>query len=66
MTTARARAAQQAANGGVYAVDNFSGRNESKRVGAAFEAQALEFLQRQRMRLVARNVTCRGLHALRR
>ncbi|WP_162878133.1 YraN family protein [Trinickia diaoshuihuensis] len=41
-------------------VDNFSGRRESKRVGAAFEEQALAFLRRQRMRLVARNVTCRG------
>jgi putative endonuclease len=60
MTTARARAAQHARSGGFYGVDNFSGRSESKRIGTAFEAQALEFLQRQRMRLVARNVTCRG------
>ena len=60
MTTARARAPQQARSGGFYAGDNFSGRSESKRIGTAFEAQALEFLQRQRMRLVARNVTCRG------
>ena len=42
------------------AADNFSGRRESKRIGAAFEDQALTFLRRQRMRLVARNVTCRG------
>ncbi|CDY78056.1 Predicted endonuclease distantly related to archaeal Holliday junction resolvase [Caballeronia glathei] len=32
----------------------------SKTVGDAFEARALEYLQRQRMRIVARNVTCRG------
>lgn len=32
----------------------------SKTLGDAFEARALEFLQRQRLRLVARNVTCRG------
>jgi putative endonuclease len=32
----------------------------SKTVGDAFEAHALAFLQRQRMRLVARNVMCRG------
>ncbi|WP_409937493.1 YraN family protein [Paraburkholderia sp. BCC1885] len=39
---------------------NFSGRAVSKDVGAAFEAHALVFLQRQRLRLVARNVACRG------
>jgi putative endonuclease len=39
---------------------NFSRRTGSKDVGAAFEAHALVFLQRQRLRLVARNVTCRG------
>jgi putative endonuclease len=39
---------------------NFSGRGGSKDVGAAFEAHALVFLQRQRLRLVARNVVCRG------
>jgi putative endonuclease len=32
----------------------------SKMLGDAFEARALEFLQRRRMRLVARNVRCRG------
>ncbi|SAK40531.1 hypothetical protein AWB77_00237 [Caballeronia fortuita] len=32
----------------------------SKTLGDVFESHALEFLQRQRMRLVARNVTCRG------
>lgn len=42
------------------AADNFSGRRESKRIGTAFEDQALTYLRRQRMRLVARNVTCRG------
>jgi putative endonuclease len=45
---------------GVSTAHNFSGRAESKRIGAAFEMRALEFLRRQRMRLVARNVTCRG------
>ncbi len=40
--------------------DNFSTRRESKRLGAAFEARALDYLRRQRLRLVARNVTCRG------
>jgi putative endonuclease len=39
---------------------NFYGEAVSKTVGDAFEAHALGFLQRQRMRLVARNVTCRG------
>ena len=32
----------------------------SKTLGDAFESRALEYLQRQRLRLVARNVTCRG------
>ncbi|CAB3660928.1 hypothetical protein LMG27174_01632 [Paraburkholderia rhynchosiae] len=40
--------------------DNFSGQAGSKLVGAAFEARAQEFLQRQRLRFVARNVSCRG------
>lgn len=40
--------------------DNFSGQAESKLVGAAFEVRAQQFLQRQRLRLVARNVSCRG------
>lgn len=40
--------------------DNFSGRGGSKDVGAAFETRALVFLQRQRLRFVARNVACRG------
>ncbi|ACC69317.1 YraN family protein [Paraburkholderia phymatum] len=40
--------------------DNFSGGARSKIVGAAFEARALTFLQRQRLRFVARNVVCRG------
>jgi putative endonuclease len=39
---------------------NFSGGGRSKTVGTAFEARALTFLQRQRLRLVARNVVCRG------
>ncbi|WP_082883213.1 YraN family protein [Caballeronia calidae] len=41
-------------------VDNFYGEALSKTLGDTFESHALEFLQRQRMRLVARNVTCRG------
>ncbi|MDG0027815.1 YraN family protein [Trinickia sp. Y13] len=45
---------------GSNGVDNFSGRGESKRLGAVFEAHALDFLRRQRLRLVARNVSCRG------
>lgn len=41
--------------------DNLGGRVGSKRaVGAAFEARALDFLRRQRLRFVARNVVCRG------
>ncbi|WP_408399147.1 YraN family protein [Paraburkholderia aspalathi] len=39
---------------------NFSRPTGSKLVGAAFEARAMEFLQRQRLRFVARNVVCRG------
>jgi putative endonuclease len=39
---------------------NFSDGARSKTVGAAFEARALTFLQRQRLRFVARNVVCRG------
>ncbi len=39
---------------------NFSAPHQSKSVGAAFEARAREFLQRQRLRFVARNVCCRG------
>jgi putative endonuclease len=39
---------------------NFSGLVGSKLVGAAFEVRAQEFLQRQRLRFVARNVSCRG------
>jgi putative endonuclease len=39
---------------------NLLGRGGSKDVGAAFEAHALAFLQRQRLRFVARNVACRG------
>ncbi|WP_434064422.1 YraN family protein [Paraburkholderia largidicola] len=39
---------------------NFSDGARSKNVGAAFEAHAMTFLQRQRLRFVARNVVCRG------
>jgi putative endonuclease len=42
------------------AAHNFSGYGRSNVVGAAFEAHALTFLQRQRLRFVARNVLCRG------
>lgn len=47
-------------NGSPETAHNFSGARQSKSVGAAFEARAQEFLQRQRLRFVARNVTCRG------
>jgi putative endonuclease len=57
---ARGSASRQARERGFHGRDNFSGRGESKRIGTAFEAKALDFLQRQRLRLVARNVTCRG------
>ncbi|WP_245964865.1 YraN family protein [Trinickia dinghuensis] len=60
MTTAQGRASRPPGGSGFDWCDNFSGRGESKRIGTAFEAQALEFLQRQRMHLVARNATCRG------
>ncbi|WP_250438621.1 MULTISPECIES: YraN family protein [unclassified Caballeronia] len=43
-----------------WPADNFYGGAVSKTLGDAFESHALAFLQRQRMRLVARNVTCRG------
>jgi putative endonuclease len=39
---------------------NLSATAGSKGIGAKFEAHALAFLQRQRLRLVARNVVCRG------
>ena len=39
---------------------NFSATRGSKSVGAAFEARAREFLQRQRLRFIAANVACRG------
>lgn len=40
--------------------DNFCGQAQSKRLGNVFEGFALEYLVRQRLRFVARNVTCRG------
>jgi putative endonuclease len=55
--------AAQRAQGGLGEVAsprNFSRAGGSKHVGAAFEARAQEFLQRQRLRFVARNVSCRG------
>jgi putative endonuclease len=39
---------------------NFSTSIGSKLVGSAFETRAQEFLQRQRLRFIARNVSCRG------
>jgi putative endonuclease len=42
------------------AAHNFSSAAGSKAIGAAFELRAQEFLQRQRLRFVARNVSCRG------
>lgn len=57
--TARITAARQPRAHGVHAADNFSGPRESKCIGTAFETQALDFLRRQRMRLIARNLTCR-------
>src|SRR5690349_3164602 len=41
-------------------VDNFRSRGGSKRRGSEFEAIALDYLQRRRLELVARNVACRG------
>src|SRR5882757_4482771 len=40
--------------------DNFLGNGVSKTIGSAFEQRALEYLQRQRLRFVARNFACRG------
>ncbi|MBT2791825.1 YraN family protein [Paraburkholderia strydomiana] len=55
-----ADAAKKKPNASVAITNNFSGQAGSKLVGAAFEARAQEFLQRQRLRFVARNVSCRG------
>ncbi|NML33359.1 YraN family protein [Paraburkholderia antibiotica] len=57
---ARTTAAGPAAKATPPAPHNFSAAHRSKSVGAAFEARAQEFLQRQRLRFVARNVSCRG------
>jgi putative endonuclease len=57
---ARGRTPGHANEGGAEDRDNFSGWGGSKRIGAEFEALALDFLRRQRLRLLARNVTCRG------
>jgi putative endonuclease len=43
-----------------HGVDGASAHAGSKRLGAVFEARALDYLRRQRLCLVARNVTCRG------
>lgn len=58
--SARGRMPSQRRGGDANHADNFLGRRGSKRVGAEFEALALDFLRRQRLRLLARNVTCRG------
>ncbi|KAA0079634.1 YraN family protein [Paraburkholderia sp. T12-10] len=58
--TAREQAPRLQGQSRYDAADNFSGRRGSKRVGAQYEGLALDFLRRQRLRLVARNVTCRG------
>lgn len=42
------------------APNNFSIPSGSKLVGSAFETRAQEFLQRQRLHFIARNVSCRG------
>ncbi|MEM5338981.1 YraN family protein [Paraburkholderia azotifigens] len=55
--TARAR---DCASDAAQCSHNFSRGARSKTVGAAFETRALTFLQRQRLRFVARNVVCRG------
>ena len=57
---ARTRAPSQGRTGHAEPADNYLRRRGSKRVGAEYEALALDFLRRQRLRLVARNVTCRG------
>ncbi|WP_345812546.1 YraN family protein [Paraburkholderia sp. PREW-6R] len=49
-----------ASAGALKTPHNFSRPVGSKLVGAAFELRAQEFLQRQRLRFVARNVVCRG------
>jgi putative endonuclease len=59
-STAPAVTLPQRREGGAKGEDNFSGRRGSKHVGAAYETLALDFLRGQRMRLLARNVTCRG------
>ncbi|SMG34888.1 YraN family protein [Paraburkholderia susongensis] len=57
---ARGAAANSAPKNATAPSHNFSGPRGSKSVGAAFEARAREFLQRQRLRFVACNVACRG------
>nr|WP_260854100.1 YraN family protein [Paraburkholderia sp. BCC1886] len=59
-SSADRRAASTASNASPLASHNFSGSTGSKLVGAAFEKRAQEFLQRQRLCFVARNVVCRG------
>jgi putative endonuclease len=43
-----------------HVLDNFYEVSVSKSLGDVFETHALEFLRRERMTLVARNVRCRG------
>jgi putative endonuclease len=58
--TAPSAAPQTAPTTRSAALHNFSQPAGSKVVGAAFELRAREFLQRQRLRFVAHNVSCRG------
>jgi putative endonuclease len=59
-TTAQKKPASATANVPASAPHNFSAPVGSKLVGSVFETRAQEFLQRQRLRFVARNVSCRG------
>ena len=43
-----------------HAPEGATAREDTRAIGARFEAHALVFLQRQRLVLVARNVQCRG------
>lgn len=59
--TTRSVASRSARSGMLPAgAHNLLRHGRSNVVGAAFETRALEFLQRQRLRFVARNVSCRG------
>lgn len=51
---------RKAANAHAGAGNVARSKTSTARVGAKFEAHALAYLQRQRLRFVARNVLCRG------